>query len=138
MEGTDEGPKVGGGGGRRTCFLHEGGSRRMSRVRCPEGLCHQASLANVGSLHFLSQFPPLSVWQQWRRCCPRRGGGSTVCLLDFHRGARRFNSLLVRFFFFNISGNKSILLLPFVSMEFLSASTINSASSYSFAILRGT
>ena len=41
-------------------------------------------------------------------------------------------------FFFNISGNKSILLLPFVSMEFLSASTINSASSYSFAILRGT
>lgn len=42
------------------------------------------------------------------------------------------------FFFFYISGNKSILLLPFVSMEFLSASKINSASSYSFAILRGT
>lgn len=30
----------------------------------------------------------------------RRGGGSTVCVLDFHRGARRFNSLLVRRFFF--------------------------------------
>lgn len=42
-------------------------------------------------------------------------------------------------FFFYISGNKSILLLPFVSVEFLSASKIrNSASSYSFAILRGT
>ena len=63
-----------------------------------------------------------------------------MCLLDFHRGARRVNSLLVRtFFFFYISGNKSILLLPFVSVEFLSASKIrNSASSYSFAILRGT
>lgn len=70
----------------------------------------------------------------------RRGGGSTMCLLDFHRGARRFNSLLVRRFLFYISGNKKyIFLLPFVSMKFLSAFKIrNSASSYSFAILRET
>lgn len=70
----------------------------------------------------------------------RRGGGSTMCVLDFHRGARRFSSLLVRRFFFYISGNKKyILLLPFVSMEFLSAFKMrNSASGYSFAILRGT
>ena len=42
--------------------------------------------------------------------------------------------------FFYISGNKKyILLLPFVSMEFLSAFKMrNSASGYSFAILRGT
>lgn len=70
----------------------------------------------------------------------RRGGGSAMCVLDFQRGQEIPQPASEEIFFFHISGNqKYILLLPFVSMEFLSAFKMrNSASSYSFAILRGT
>lgn len=65
----------------------------------PGGLCHLASLG-----------PASAGGRPQRQCSPRRGVGPDQCLLDFHRGAERFNGLPAGDLFYT-SGNKQYTLL---------------------------